>query len=404
MGGMIRVMAVCLKISKHSVLFGLMKIDAHVHLIPPGLKSNFAIFANEEPYWHLLLNPPNGRSIQGYATPEMMLRDMDTAGIERVVLVGEYFRQHANCVQRNDAAIKLVRRWPSRILALAALQPSAGLAARDELTRCLAAGMVGVGELNPYAQGFRLDDDAFLALAEQCVMHDVPLNLHVSEEIGGFYPGKSTTPLRHYYELACRLPDLKLILAHWGGGLFLYELMPEVKRRLRNVWYDTAATPLLFPVEKIFRTALTCIDHRKLLYGSDYPLRIYPRAMHEPDLHTFLHAVQMLNLNARVEADILGNNAARLFGLLDSSDHRTDVAPAKAPVQRDEIGEMSTVAEVVARWPQTADLFRAHHIPTVDQSAPRWEPIIQAAAAQGLSQAQLQTLLMSLKKITARSR
>ncbi|MEM7797755.1 MAG: amidohydrolase family protein, partial [Chloroflexota bacterium] len=295
-----------------------MKIDAHIHFTPPELAQNLKAFAEQEPYWGLLLDPPEGGSIQGWASPERMIADMDAAGIDRVVIVGEYFQQHEACVARNNQAIDLVNRWPERILALATIQPNAGQAGLDELDRCLDAGLQGVGELNPYAQGYELVDKPFFKLVERCIEADVPLNLHVSEEIGGYYLGKSTTPLRHYYALACRYPELKLILAHWGGGLFLYEIMPRVRRQLANVWYDTAATPLLYPVKKIFTTALTCIDHKKILYGSDYPLLIYPRKMTGPDLRPLIASIDKLGLDEEPYADIMGLNAARLFGLIPS--------------------------------------------------------------------------------------
>lgn len=380
-----------------------MKIDAHIHFTPPELQAKLNQMADGEPYWHLLLNPPNGRSIQSFVSAEQMIQDMDAADIDRVVLVGEYFRQHENCVARNDQAIDIIRRWPDRVLALATIQPNAGQAALDELERCLDSGLVGVGELNPYAQGFRLNEAPFLALAERCAVHDVPLNLHVSEEVGGYYLGKSSTPLRHYYELACRLPELKLILAHWGGGLFLYELMPRVRRQLRNVWYDTAATPLLYPVDKIFTTALTCIDHRKILYGSDYPLRIYPRTMTEADLRPFPAAIAQLNLDPSVHDDIMGRNAARLFRLLDDGvDHRQEVKPLLAkPTDLTPISGMMTVQTAVQTWPESEALFAHFNIPTGDTAVPTWEPILQAAAAQGLSKRQLADLLEELTALLA---
>lgn len=378
-----------------------MKIDAHVHFTPPSLRARLAQLADEESYWHLLLNPPNGRSIQGWVTADRMIRDMDVAGLDRVVMVGEYFRQHDNCIQRNDQAIEIIRLWPDRVLALATIQPTAGQAALDELNRCLDNGLVGVGELNPYAQGFSLDDSDFLRLAERCIEADVPLNLHVSEEVGGYYLGKSTTSLRSYYELACRLPELKLILAHWGGGLFLYEIMPRVRRQLRNVWYDTAATPLLYPVEKVFTTALTCIDHRKLLHGSDYPLRIYPRTMKEADFRPFLAAMNGLDLESGMRHDIMGMNAARLFNLLkDGVDHRTDVKPLRPQKNSfSEISEMMSVKSVIATWPEAESLFAEHNIPTQDRPLPAWEPIKQAAVAQGLSHLQQEKLMAALNKI-----
>ena len=379
----------------------MMKIDAHVHYTPPSLRARLDTLADSEPYWHLLLNPPNGRSIQGWVTAETMLRDMDEAGLERVVLVGEYFRQHNNCVQRNNQAIEIVRRWPDRVLALAVIQPHAGQAALDELDRCLDNGLVGMGELNPYAQGFGLGDPAFLRLAERCIERDVPMNLHVSEEIGGYYLGKSTTPLRHYYELAGRLPDLKLILAHWGGGLFFYEMMPRVRRQLRNVWYDTAATPLLYPVDTIFATALTCLDHRKLLHGSDYPLLIYPRTMAEASFQPFLAAMAELPLADEVRADIMGRNAARLFGLLnDGVDYRAEIKPLP-PEKRPFFPLTPTMSlrAVVETWPETEPIFARHHLPTRDQIAPTWEPILQTAVAHGLTRAQQAALLEALNAV-----
>ena len=184
-----------------------MRIDAHIHFTPPQLRDRLSQLSEQEPYWSLLLNPPEGRSIQGWADPERMIADMDAAGIDKVVIVGEYFRGHESCVDRNNQAIELVRRFPERVLALATLQPAAGERAITELKRCLDNGLHGVGELNPYAQGVGLLDKRFLNLVEAIVEADVPLNLHVSEEIGGYYLGKSTTPLRDYYCLLYTSPS-----------------------------------------------------------------------------------------------------------------------------------------------------------------------------------------------------
>lgn len=366
-----------------------MKIDAHIHFTPPELAADLAQFAEREPYWGLLLDPPAGKSIQGWASPERMLADMDAAGIDKVVIVGEYFQQHQSCVARNDQAIELVKRWPDRIVAMGTIQPAAGDAALDEFERCLDHGLSGAGELNPYAQGIDLFDKRFLQLVERCILRDQPLNLHVSEEIGGYYLGKSTTPLRHYYDLACRYPELKLILAHWGGGLLFYEMMPRVRKQLRNVWYDTAASPLLYPTQKIFPAALACIDHQKILYGSDYPLLIYPRKMSEPDLRPLPAAIAKLALAPDVEADIMGRNAARLFRLLPDS-----VAPAgsgaiskkgELPTGLDlPLSALMPVPAVAEQWPETIPIFEENGIPWEDRPVPSWEPIVQAAVRVGL--------------------
>ena len=61
-----------------------------------------------------------------------------------------------------------------------------------------------------------------------------------------------------------------------GGGLFIYEHMPEVRRALRNVLYDTAAIPFLYE-PSILSAAVASGIGEKLLYGSDYPILSYSR-------------------------------------------------------------------------------------------------------------------------------
>lgn len=378
-----------------------MIIDAHVHFTPPELVRDLAALSEREPYWGLLLDPPSGRSIQGYVSAERMIADMDAAGIDKVVLVGEYFYRHDSCVARNNQAIALVQKYPERIMAMATIQPAAGQRAAAELERCLANGLIGMGELNPYAQGFRLDSSAFGALVERCIEANVPINLHVSEEIGGYYLGKSTTPLRAYYELACRYPSLKLILAHWGGGLLFYEMMPPVKKQLANVYYDTAASPLLYPTRKIFTTALTCVDAHKILYGSDYPLLIYPRQMNEPDFRPFLQAIDNLSLDQATYQAIMGQNAERLFSGREIAQATKPKSPKLilSALEKAPITLATPVALIAQSYPETEEILARYRIPWRDEVVPSWEPLQQAAVARGMGPRQQKKLLDELQAI-----
>jgi predicted TIM-barrel fold metal-dependent hydrolase len=401
-----------------------MRIDAHVHYLPPELAQRLADFAEQEPFWGLLCSDAPGKvSVQGWATAEQMLADMDRAELDKVVLVGEYFQKHENCVARNDQALALVKRWPDRLVAFATLQPKAGAKAIDELKRCVDGGLRGVGELNPYAQGYRMTDPDFLRLVESCIEANLPLNLHSNEEVGPYYPGKSSLPLSYYYHLACRYPELKLILAHWGGGLFFYELMPKVRQALQNVWYDTAASPLLYPTGKIFNVALNCVDHRKILYGSDYPLRIYPRKQRRPDFHLFIDELKALNLPQAIYDDIMGNNMARLLGLAETGEavenrlvqagDGVEASTGPPPqgstpsaldatigsITMDKIDGSMAVSLVAESWPETRPLFEKFGISWQDSHTPFWEPIDQAAADQGWGPSDRQRLLVELNRI-----
>lgn len=376
-----------------------MRIDMHAHYTPPSLVQDLDAFSEQEPYWGLLITPdPANHTEQGWATPERMLADMDEAGVDQVVLLGESQQNHDNCVARNNQGIEIARRFPERVAAFAVLQPKAGQKALDELKRCYDAGIRGVGELGPYSQGFGLDDPEFLHLVEACIDLDLPLNLHVSEEIGHYYLGKSTTPLRHYHRLAQRYPELKLILAHWGGGLCLYEIMPEVKEDLGNVWYDMAASPLLFPTEKILPVALQCIDHRKILYGTDYPLLICRDKQTSPSFLPFLQEIDALGLSDDVYLDIMGANAARLLGSVADpapqaeGSHRSGVEDHLGRETESNVlldGEGQAISRAMAiravaeAWPETRPIFDRYGIPWKDTPVPHWEPIAQAVAASG---------------------
>jgi predicted TIM-barrel fold metal-dependent hydrolase len=184
----------------------------------------------------------------------------------------------------------------------------------DEVQRAMDEGLCGLGEMLPCAQGYPMRDPDFLRIVELLIELDVPLCLHVSEPVGHLYPGKSTTPIGDYYWLATEYPELKLILAHWGGMLPIYELMKGVRKQLKNVYYDTAATPLLYH-PAVYRTIVSVVGPEKIVYGSDYPLLIYPSQDKEPGFSRLLEEIDGSGL-ARDELDlILGDNAARILGL-----------------------------------------------------------------------------------------
>ncbi|MCC6146670.1 MAG: amidohydrolase [Anaerolineaceae bacterium] len=374
-----------------------MKIDVHTHYTPPSIKDNLKDFAEKEPYWGLLITPdPVNHTEQGWATAEQMIADMDKAGVDKVVLLGEGQTRHENAVERHNIGIEIMRSWPDRVISFAAVQPKEGQKAVDELKRCIDAGMSGMGEMGHYSGGFRFDDPDFLRLVETCIDLDVPINLHCNEEVGHFYLGKSIYPLRHYYQLISRYPEMKLILAHWGGGILFYEIMPEVRRTLKNVYYDSAGGPLVFPTDGIFKAALHLIDHKKILYGSDYPLIICPDIQTSPDFRPFIQEIDALGLDREVYDDIMGNNAARLFGFLEGEpENKSEFTGVKeyeaaspiitelANVQGVKPSQFMAVSLVAHTWPKTRAVFEKYGIPWVDSPTPFWEPIAQAAAARG---------------------
>ena len=292
-----------------------MIIDSHIHMYPPFVYADPIAWARhvDEPYWAALIGDnPTGKTIQGWVTVEQLIADMDAAGIDKVVLQGIYFQHHQNCVTQNDWTIDWCRVYPDRLLGFATVQPLARQKALDEVKRAIDSGLCGIGEILPYAQNHAIRDDEFLAIAELAIELDIPLCLHGAEPVGHDYPGRACTPLEDYVWLAEQYPDLKLILAHLGGLLPYYELNSHIQKIMQNVYYDTAAVPLLYR-PSVYKSVVEVIGAEKLLYGSDYPLLIYPRRTRTPEFINLLAEIKGSGLN-REELDlVLGGNIQKIL-------------------------------------------------------------------------------------------
>src|SRR5207253_3163978 len=124
---------------------------------------------------------------------------------------------------------------------------TAGARALRELERCAQAGMIGLGELMPHGQGYRLSDiDLLTPFMEIVRRYQLIVLSHCSEPVGHIYPGKGNVSLQDIVTFLTAFPDVRFVAAHWGGGLPFYTLMPEIQRITANVWYDTAATVYLY--------------------------------------------------------------------------------------------------------------------------------------------------------------
>ena len=109
-------------------------------------------------------------------------------------------------------------------------------------------------------------------------------------------------------------PELKIILAHFGGLLPFHELNKHFRKISANVYYDLAAGPLLYD-SKTLPAVAEIVGSKKLLFGSDYPLRLYPNKSSEPGFKSYLAEIQAMDLSNTALMDILGLNTARLLEL-----------------------------------------------------------------------------------------
>jgi len=276
-------------------------VDCHTHIFAPDIIANREAHLQQEEWFAHLYGPTNAPM----ASAEELVAEMDRCGVRQSVVCGFAWDSFDLYVETNSYIADAASRFPGRLIAFANVPPLHPRAAA-ELERCLGLRFRGIGELKPDGQDFDLVDGESLEwLTSLAQEHDLPLLVHLSEPVGRLYPGKGRTTPRKGFNFAAGHPGLKLIYAHWGGGLPFYELMPDVRQALVNVWYDCAASPYLYRPE-IYRVALDIIGREKILFGSDYPL-ISPER--------YLKELDGLGLEDKDHEAILGGNAQALFGL-----------------------------------------------------------------------------------------
>jgi predicted TIM-barrel fold metal-dependent hydrolase len=283
-------------------------VDAHTHIFPPELIARREALLHTEPAFAEMYSSPRARM----ATVEDLHAAMERAGVDAAVINGFAWRDAELCRQHNEYLLACAAAGRGRLLPFCTLPLNDPEAARAEVLRCVRAGARGFGELRPESQGAALDDRAVSGLLTwAATAYDVPLLFHASEPVGHRYGGKQGQSLGPLYAFIEAHEDVRVIAAHWGGGLPFYALMPEVKVALANVWVDTAATTLLYDAA-IFATVARLIGAEKILFGSDFPL-LAPSGQ--------IDAVQRAPLEPQQHAAVLGANAAALFGLLEARPH-----------------------------------------------------------------------------------
>ncbi|HVW20700.1 MAG TPA: amidohydrolase family protein [Opitutaceae bacterium] len=290
-------------------------IDCHVHLYSPEINRDPAGWAAAagEPHWARLCTRrrKDGRPVQSFPDADGLIAALDAAGIERAILLGWYWQRPENCAGQNRFFAECLRRHPGRLSACAALQPAAGAAAvREEMRRARDEGLCGLGELSPHAQGYGIGERGFAEALELAADFGWPVNLHVTDPAGRSYPGSVPTPLEDFLELARRHARTSFVLAHWGG--LLPVRLPAVELPA-NLHFDTSASPLIYP-GGVWSEMLGAAGARRVCFGSDFPLNLYPRLEAEPEIARFAGEARR-EVPEAAAGLVLAENARRMFRL-----------------------------------------------------------------------------------------
>ena len=145
------------------------------------------------------------------------------------------------------------------------------------------------------------DNKHAMGLFEWCEDRDLPVVAHCG------YKGVEPPRLREKSEPARfrpmleAFPKLRVVMAH--TGIILHKEILSLAREFEDqVWLDIAGQDVPTTLE-----SLAGYDTKRILYGSDWPF--YPLAV------ALARALIATEGREQVRADLLHDNAARLFGL-----------------------------------------------------------------------------------------
>lgn len=222
-------------------------------------------------------------------------------GIDRIVLLGNVTTAGPNpdvdaIRSLNTQSLKVMDLYPDRYIGFCYLNPShPHTFIQEEIERCVVEG--GMKGLKLWI-AVKSTDDRLDPILEQAEELDVPL-LHHSWYKQTSYSFNESTP-EDIAHLARRFPNVTMIMAHLSGcgvrGILDVVDFP-------NVYVDTSGSQ---PESILVEYAVEKLGARRVLYGSDWPLR---------DFGTQIGRVTGAALDPRDRQLILRENAARILKL-----------------------------------------------------------------------------------------
>ena len=242
--------------------------DSHTHILPPDIIKKKDQYVHKDLTFKTLFTSKNSTM----STAEQLICTMDQYGISSSAVLGMGWKDDGLNSYVNDYLIESSCKYPGRVFPFTGINPSSKNRGVQEAQRCIELGVSGFGEVHPSFQNFDLGDKVLMSeYMDLLKFKNLPVLIHCSEPVGHQYPGKGDSKIKMINTFVNNFPNNKIILAHWGGGVPFYELMPEIKKAFKNVYYDSAASSFLYDAN-VFSNVIKLVGVEKILFGSDYPV------------------------------------------------------------------------------------------------------------------------------------
>ncbi|WP_233512117.1 amidohydrolase family protein [Absiella sp. AM54-8XD] len=242
-----------------------------------------------------------------YKTDEISIQSMKTlcnvSGIDKLCLLPLDLFQKGN-LGTNEQVSELVHKEPELFIAFASVDPHREDALELIETVFTELGLSGLF-LHPSQQKFYPDEEWMYPIYELCIQHNKPIIFHSGMSVRPNTVSKYSHPLR-FEEVACKYPDLRICLQHFGWPWIREVCMLLLK--YKNVYTDTSL--LYFDNPKEFYHQSFGIDIGE--HWIDRSLRHQVMfASEEPRLeqHRMIEAIRQMNWRESTKKMVLGENA-----------------------------------------------------------------------------------------------
>lgn len=246
------------------------------------MKNGYSIF---DTHTHLGEARHSGRHL----STEELLRAMDGWGVDRSMVIP--FPVVEDYRAAHDYIGQAVRSYPDRLAGAACIYPFIPEREyRDEVRRCSEELGFRALKLQPQYQPLNPLSARSDFLFETAVAHDLTLICHTGTGVPYALPSLFIMPAR-------RFPDLRIVLAHCGGGVYVNEAIVAATVS-QNIFLELST---LMPHH--IHEVLAHLPSSRLLIGSDVP----------ENLDVEIGKIVNLEIGCDEKRDILWSTARKIF-------------------------------------------------------------------------------------------
>lgn len=223
-------------------------------------------------------------------TAEKMLALMDRRGVDRAMLIPFPVVEDERAA--HDEIGRAVQQWPDRFAGAACLYPYADEAAfRTEVRRCREQYGFAALKLQPQYQPVNPLWEASDVVFGSALENGMAMICHTGAGAPFALPSLLMMPAR-------RFPDLKIVVAHCGGGVYVSEAIVAASF-CANIYLELSS---LMPHQVL--EVLRHVPAQRLMAGSDLP----------ESLNVEMGKIVELDVSVEERREILWGTAARVFG------------------------------------------------------------------------------------------